>query len=1079
MKVDLQMINGKMLKIPIKMWLNVEDIEEEALQQAINLSDLFCAFKHVALMPDCLSEDTEILTDKGFKLIKNLSYTDNIANYKASTEKVFFAKPKKIIHRKLRKKEKVYEFSSSLFDKSIVVTENHRMPYFSNMEIRAKEINKLTTISHYKWGGKGLHNEKSSGLNYNLLCLIAWAVGDGNIKKSNKRKDGTYSSKNLRFELTKERKIKRICHLLDSLDFIYNIRETKRQTTILLNIESSRKVFQYIGENKQYPIEFLSTLSNEEAKLFLEEALKVDGNWTNYLNYNSMIYNSKRQEDIDFLSALIAIHFGIANDNTRYSEGFNKKIKMHYLSAISNEKLEWNNSGLHNSEILKKEIKYKGKVVCVSCDTGYFIARQNGITFITGNCHVGYGMPIGGVIATKDYVIPNAVGVDIGCFTGDTKIRLIDGSAKSLKRLYKSKINPIVFCCNKKGKIKVKKAKVLQTRIVDELLKIELDNGEVIKCTTDHKFLMRDLTYKKANKLNIRDSLAPLYLFEEGGYLICKNNLNKWSVNKKNVWSPVHKLVANEFNLYNTSIKNPCIHHIDENKKNNYPKNLKCLEINDHLSNHAKEREWFKSDEFKEKRINKLKKDGFYHPSLYEKKKKVALKNMNKLLSSKGFKEAIKNAGIRGKKYLKNDDPNFIQIQNESKISKLLKVCIDKYEEITEENYEKARKEFRNYPKYKTALKRIRNNGYTDLNEFALKRNHKIISIKTIKKKQKVYCLYVPKYHNFALASGVFVHNCGVLCLKTSLHISEINQNLLKKVLGGSKENKGGIRSKIPVGFNHHSKKQDEKWMPHKEIPEICAQEYQKALKQIGTLGGGNHFIEIQKGDDDFVYVMIHSGSRNIGYTVANHYIKLAKELNTLWGTKVPSEYDLAVLPMNDSIGQKYLEEMHYCVDFAYHNRKLMIELIKEAFTDVFANIEFTDEINIAHNYAQLENHFGQNVLVHRKGATLAREDTIGLIPGSQGTSSFIVKGKGNIHSFYSCSHGAGRLMSRKKARENLDLESEKRILDEKGIIHSIRHKNDLDEASSAYKDINTVMQNQSDLVEIVRELIPLAVIKG
>ncbi len=116
---------------------------------------------------------------------------------------------------------------------------------------------------------------------------------------------------------------------------------------------------------------------------------------------------------------------------------------------------------------------------------------------------------------------------------------------------------------------------------------------------------------------------------------------------------------------------------------------------------------------------------------------------------------------------------------------------------------------------------------------------------------------------------------------------------------------------------------------------------------------------------------------------------------------------------------------------------------------------------------------------MHRKGATLVREDTIGLIPGSQGTSSFIVKGKGNIHSFYSCSHGAGRLMSRKKARENLDLESEKRILDEKGIIHSIRHKNDLDEASSAYKDINTVMQNQSDLVEIVRELIPLAVIKG
>jgi tRNA-splicing ligase RtcB len=135
--------------------------------------------------------------------------------------------------------------------------------------------------------------------------------------------------------------------------------------------------------------------------------------------------------------------------------------------------------------------------------------------------------------------------------------------------------------------------------------------------------------------------------------------------------------------------------------------------------------------------------------------------------------------------------------------------------------------------------------------------------------------------------------------------------------------------------------------------------------------------------------------------------------------------------------------------------------------------------INIAHNYAAQENHFGQNVWVHRKGATLAREGTIGIIPGSQGSSSFIVRGKGNPESFNSCSHGAGRKMGRKEAQRTLNLEEEIKKLNDLGVVHGIRNVKDLDEASGAYKDINKVMENQSDLVDIVTELKPLAVIKG
>jgi tRNA-splicing ligase RtcB len=157
----------------------------------------------------------------------------------------------------------------------------------------------------------------------------------------------------------------------------------------------------------------------------------------------------------------------------------------------------------------------------------------------------------------------------------------------------------------------------------------------------------------------------------------------------------------------------------------------------------------------------------------------------------------------------------------------------------------------------------------------------------------------------------------------------------------------------------------------------------------------------------------------------------------------------------------------------------MMANTIKEEFKRVIPDVAFLNMINIHHNYAIIEHHYGRNVIVHRKGATLARENTIGIIPGSQGTASYIVQGLGNEASLCSCSHGAGRKMSRKKAQESLNLEEEKRKMDEKGILHAIRGKSDLDEAAGAYKDIDTVMEEQKDLVKILVKLSPLAVVKG
>ncbi len=321
-------------------------------------------------------------------------------------------------------------------------------------------------------------------------------------------------------------------------------------------------------------------------------------------------------------------------------------------------------------------------------------------------------------------------------------------------------------------------------------------------------------------------------------------------------------------------------------------------------------------------------------------------------------------------------------------------------------------------------------------------------------------------------AVGVDI-GCGMCAVKTNL--DHIYKDELKKIMGK-------IRLDVPVGFNHHKKAQSENLMPdtsklHNDS--IALKEYNSALKQIGTLGGGNHFIEIQSDDEGFIWIMIHSGSRNIGKTVADFYNKLAININQENNSLVPLNWQLAYLDSESSEGQQYLNEMQFCVDFALANRKLMMQRIQERFLEFNGNIKFDELINIPHNYAALEEHFGEKVFVHRKGATKANQNLIGIIPGSQGTKSYIVKGKGHSSSFESCSHGAGRIHSRTRAQKLLDLNEEIRKMDAKGIIHGIRHTKDLDEAPGAYKNIDLVMANQTELVEIVTELKPLAVIKG
>lgn len=333
--------------------------------------------------------------------------------------------------------------------------------------------------------------------------------------------------------------------------------------------------------------------------------------------------------------------------------------------------------------------------------------------------------------------------------------------------------------------------------------------------------------------------------------------------------------------------------------------------------------------------------------------------------------------------------------------------------------------------------------------------------------------------------SGVIIPNavgvdigCGMSAVKTSL--DGINKNEIKKILSE-------LRNRIPLGFRHHNKSQGDHRMPDPaligfdplELP-VVSREYESALRQVGTLGGGNHFIEIQKGDDGAVWLMIHSGSRNIGKQVADHYNREAIKQNRESGEDFGPKTELAWLYLDSETGNDYIREMQYCIAFAMCNRYLMMERIIEIF-DTYYGPQFScdEPINIAHNYASLEDHFGEELVVHRKGATKASQGLKGIIPGSQGTRSYIVEGKGNADSFESCSHGAGRVMGRNQAIRSLDLDEEVRKLESSGIIHSIRNRNDLDEAPSAYKNIDLIMSQQEDLVDILVALSPLAVVKG
>lgn len=346
--------------------------------------------------------------------------------------------------------------------------------------------------------------------------------------------------------------------------------------------------------------------------------------------------------------------------------------------------------------------------------------------------------------------------------------------------------------------------------------------------------------------------------------------------------------------------------------------------------------------------------------------------------------------------------------------------------------------------------------------------------------------------HDAVIPNAVGVDiGCGMGAVKTSIFSDKLNEiKTIREIIDE-------VKKLVPVGEgNSHRIQQD--WEGFAEYEEeiarhpplwFDAERLNHDRKNLGTLGGGNHFIELQTSEEGRIWLMLHSGSRNLGYRIAAYYNKLALGLNDKWHAEIPSR-DLAFLPADSQEGRDYIRDMNFALQYALENRSRMMAAVKAVMGDFFPEIEFLEEINIHHNYAALENHFGRNLWVHRKGATSARKAESGIIPGSMGASSFIVKGLGNPDSFCSCSHGAGRLMGRKDASRRLTLEECNQAME--GIVYDRWQKAkgfgkkkgndamyDFGEAPQAYKNIDSVMQSQLDLVEPVVKLRPIGVIKG
>ena len=650
------------------------------------------------------------------------------------------------------------------------------------------------------------------------------------------------------------------------------------------------------------------------------------------------------------------------------------------------------------------------------------------------DAHLGIGATVGSVIPTyTDTIIPAAVGVDIGCFRGDTRVPLLDGKQQTMRDLAEDGGYFWVYSIDQATQeIAPGKARAVLTRTDAPLVRVVISGGEAVICTPDHQFMLSDGTWRRADALQFNDSLMPLYRTWEmrDGYEHANNGKGK---NR-----PTHTRVY-EY-IYGPLPQGQVIHHINHNHFDNRPENLFAMEPAEHSRHHRHTRPVFDnaSPEFQAVRLAGIAKAN-KRPERQAQMAEIGARNITTYMRKRPerFQDAVTGNGRRGAKYLR-------------KFNTSPRACQD----------------CAHIASNPAALYWHRDKEHSS--------NHKVISVDHLEGQEDVFCLQVEEHHNFALAAGVFVHNCGMMACRTD--IDALPQDLSPLV--------GSFGRSIPAGVGRDHPNPTEaalEWLEQDPIPDPSIFEatrigvagaLNRAARQLGTLGSGNHFVEVCLDTEDAVWLLLHTGSRGVGNMIAQVFIDIAKFENTD-DLEDPNTARL----VGESFG-RYIEMMQWAQRYAFANRELMMLAMIADVEEYMGTFKVLDTINCHHNFAALEEHFGQTLWITRKGAIRARKGDMGIIPGSMGAATYIVEGLGNPDSYCSSAHGAGRMYSRGHAKRTFDVESLQKYMQGK-VWNSNNAKRLLDEHPLAYKPIAQVMADQEDLVRPVTVLRQIVNFKG
>jgi tRNA-splicing ligase RtcB len=662
------------------------------------------------------------------------------------------------------------------------------------------------------------------------------------------------------------------------------------------------------------------------------------------------------------------------------------------------------------------------------------------------DAHQGKGATVGSVIPTLGAIMPAAVGVDIGCFRGDTRVPLLNGRQLTLKEMTEDGGPYWVYSLDENRQIVPGLAVALKTRTDAELMKVTVSGGEEIICTPDHLFMMNDGTYREARELHFNDSLMPLYRRWQtrDGYESAGTGKGTTRQTHIMIYEALNGPVPDGY----------VVHHRNRIHFDNSPGNLELLEASEHSSYHRLIKPSFdnSSPDFQAKRwdgIRRSKAD----PAMRAKRSAVGTANITQYMTERPehFREAVAGNGKRGAPYL-------------ARFNVTPRNCSDCGETMPNP----------------AALRwhKHREHGY----------NHKVIAVEILSERSDVYCLQVGKYHNFALAAGVFVHNCGMIAVRTPL----VHEDLLGKPLAQLRE---AIEKAIPLSAGHYNEviRDDGTAKRITELEDRDGADSAEAIApnwrfQLGSLGAGNHYAEVSLDEEDQVWLFLHSGSRGVGNKLATKHIKIARAWCERAWIQLPDP-DLAYLVESSKEFWAYLRDLRWAQHFALLNRQEMMARVAECLSEFMGrDVPAVETIQCHHNYTEQmsddllrywksppKGHAG-HVWLSRKGAIDASAGKPGLIPGSMGTRSYVVTGKGNMLSLNSSPHGAGREYSRSAARRTFTLAQLEAAMEG---IEWRRTDAFLDEIPSAYKDIEVVMADAADLVEIQHTLRQIINVKG